>query len=161
MEELKEEWKEISGYERLYFVSNTGRVMSSRGYIQNGWKHDKYGHRKIRLYKDNIASDFYLHRLVAIQFIKNELNKPYINHIDSNPSNNCAENLEWCNHLENMRHASANGRYSADGNLILNIETGVYYSSVKHAAESAGIKPNTLVYKLIGKRRNNTKFIQV
>jgi len=50
------------------------------------------------------------HRLLALAYIPNPDNKPHINHIDSNPSNNDLENLEWVTHKENMEHMVKSGR---------------------------------------------------
>ena len=46
-----------------------------------------------------------LHRIIAEEFIKKELNKNEVNHIDGDKKNNCVENLEWCNRSKNMIHA--------------------------------------------------------
>lgn len=47
----------------------------------------------------------YIHILVAKYFIPNPDNKPTVNHIDGNKSNNCVENLEWATQSEQMVHA--------------------------------------------------------
>lgn len=49
-----------------------------------------------------------VHRLVAETFIPNPYCLPEVNHIDGDKQNNSVNNLEWCNHLDNMRHAEQN-----------------------------------------------------
>ena len=46
-----------------------------------------------------------INRLVAITFIPNPENKPTVNHIDHEPSNNHVSNLEWSTHREQVLHS--------------------------------------------------------
>ncbi len=51
----------------------------------------------------------YVHRFLAEKYIPNPENKPCINHIDGNKSNNSIDNLEWVSKRENCEHARLNG----------------------------------------------------
>lgn len=46
-------------------------------------------------------------------YIPNPQNKPTVNHIDGNPSNNNVKNLEWATHSEQITHAYETGLIDA------------------------------------------------
>lgn len=105
-------WKSIKGYEGLYEISNTGEVKSIfYGKSPRILKKSKTttGYCKVELYKNKKRKSIKVHRLVAMAFISNIDNKPNINHIDGNPLNNNADNLEWCTQKENVLHAVETG----------------------------------------------------
>lgn len=58
--------------------------------------------------------DMYIHRLVALAFIPNPENKKFVNHIDTNRSNNHVNNLEWCTSKENNQHSMNLGHLCRD-----------------------------------------------
>lgn len=65
----------------------------------------KRGYYNIRLQDDNNVSRLMLmHRLLALMFIPNPDNKPFVNHIDGNKLNNDLSNLEWVTMLGNHVH---------------------------------------------------------
>jgi hypothetical protein len=118
-----EVWKQIEGYEGLYEVSNLGnvksvaRVVNRKGHdltiperilSPNKTKATKR-HPNVRfsveLWKENKRKRVLVHKLVAEAFIQNPFGKPQVNHIDGNPTNNYAENLEWVTNSENLKHA--------------------------------------------------------
>ena len=64
----------------------------------------KRGYRVVKIkYKR-----YYVHRLIAETFIPNFQNKPCVDHIDRNPSNNSVENLRWATISENCYNTKRN-----------------------------------------------------
>ena len=101
---MEEIWRDIEGYEGEYQVSNLGRIMSLKYNKKKilSLKTRKDGYKEVVLSKNNIQKWCYVHRLVAIAFIPNPNNKSDIDHIDTNKSNNCVDNLRWVTKEENM-----------------------------------------------------------
>lgn len=118
---MEEIWKSIKGYEGFYSVSNLGRVRSEERKDRNGHNYKsrilknvignkRMGYLQVHLSKDGIAKWYSIHRLVAEAFIENPNNYDIVNHIDNNPTNNNANNLEWTTYKGNMQWASIQGR---------------------------------------------------
>lgn len=109
---MREEWKDIKGYEGHYQVSNLGRVKSLKYGKEKILKlgQDKDGYSSVVLSKKSKLSTKKVHRLVLGEFT------PYstlpVNHKDGNKRNNKLNNLEYCTHKENIRHAHINGLMS-------------------------------------------------
>lgn len=99
----KEVWTDIKDYEGLYQVSNHGNVKNVKTNKLLKPFSAPNGYNKVKLYKNKTTKIFSLHRLVANAFLDNECNKPEINHLDENKSNNNADNLGWCTRRENVR----------------------------------------------------------
>jgi hypothetical protein len=122
-------WKDILGYESLYQVSSFGRVRSVDKMVWGGRKFylkkgeikklqiGTTGYWSSMLYKNNKHKIIKVHREVAIAFIPNPDNKPFINHKDLNKLNANITNLEWCTHKENAEHASNSGVYIGRTNI--------------------------------------------
>lgn len=72
------------------------------------YKHitDRAGYKRVYLTGTNSKrSNLAVHRLLAMTYIPNPDNKPCVNHIDGDKTNNNLLNLEWCTHKENTHHA--------------------------------------------------------
>lgn len=105
---MKEEFKEIEGYESLYWVSNFGRVKNKKRFMTNTINLD--GYYVVNLSKCGKTKTFVVHRLVAKTFIPNPDNLPQVNHKDENKLNNIVSNLEWCTLQYNHNYGSRNRR---------------------------------------------------
>jgi len=102
----------IDGY-HYYMISNYGQVYSSKSCKLLAPQNHKLGYIQYFL-KDPIRDKnkgFSAHRLVAMAFIENPLNKPEVNHKDANKANNHVQNLEWVTKAENTTHAMINNLY--------------------------------------------------
>ena len=113
-----EYWKPVQGYEGLYEVSDQGRVRSVDGIRFNGhaWhpfkgrllsllgKNARYWH--VALSKNRKVKCRRVHELVADAFLSPCPGKRgragwHIDHINDDPKDNRAENLQWLTHRDN------------------------------------------------------------
>lgn len=102
---MKEIWKDIVGYEGLYQVSNFGRVKSFYGkkeILTN--RPDRDGYYRTTLVKNKKRKDYYVHRLVAQNFIA-DIQDKQVNHKNGIRTDNNPNNLEWCTCKENIHHS--------------------------------------------------------
>ena len=150
---MNEEWKKIEDFPN-YSVSNLGRVRNDRtGKILKPGK-NRCGYRQVILSQGHCKSRvFSVHRLVADAFILNPENKPELNHIDGDPSNNQVDNLEWCNRSENILHSYRVLNHKRSTKQIIRVEDGRVFNSVKEAMLACGLKRlNDISDCLRGKR---------
>ena len=147
---MDEAWKTIPMFHGFYEVSSAGRIrrsdtktvlktpVGSRGYrifsVRGGLFEPAKDNRK--------TFPVYVHRCVALAFLPNADNLPVINHKDCDKTNNHVDNLEWCTHEQNMKHASTNGLCKGYRHKpVRQIKDGIIiheYSSVSEAAKETG-----------------------
>ena len=89
-----------SGYE----IDTNGIVYSKQGIPLKPFTNHN-GYQLVHLCDHGKFKEYSIHRLVAMQFIPNLLNKPTVNHKDGNKSNNRVDNLEWATYQEQAIHA--------------------------------------------------------
>lgn len=155
-----EKWRDIVGYEGYYMVSSFGRVISLGRTIPcfNGIRYKKpylltiskasHGYSKVIFSVKNIHKSLNIHRLVAQAFIPNPDNKPTVDHIDRNKTNNHVSNLRWCTLIENMNNLNTieHCRKLNQGRefplryipvVAVNIKNQdvLYFDSLKHASQ--------------------------
>ena len=103
----EEIWLDVKDFPD-YKISNFGNVKSfKRGeklLSPNPHKYPNGIYYSICLYNDGKRHDRKLHRLVASTFIPNPENKPCIDHLNRNPSDNHVSNLRWVTALENNQN---------------------------------------------------------
>lgn len=105
-------WKQIRNYN--YEINENGLIRNIKtGKFRKGFKR-KDGYVGVQLYLGKVVN-FQLHRLIAEAFIPNPENKLYVNHKNSNRSDNSLDNLEWVTFEENVKHAYESGYASNKG----------------------------------------------
>lgn len=102
----EQSWKPVTiePFSSRYSISNHGRVMNVQtGKILKPCKNNM-GYFIVNLYMNGQSKKrhFLVSRLVALAFIQNPQNKPFIDHIDTNPENNYFQNLRWCTQSQNL-----------------------------------------------------------
>lgn len=149
----------VRGYGKRYLISNRGNMKclsrDHKSYVPlRGWI-DERGYRRVEL--DNEMR--LVHRLVALHFIPNPLNKETVNHKNENKLDNRVENLEWMTNAENHNYGTRNERVgkalqkpilrvSVETGLVLErypclkaaVAEGFNHSSVSRCANGKGLK---------------------
>lgn len=127
----EEEWR-VAPQLPSYEVSSLGRVRrrlpgpSTRpGRLIAGWR-DRHGYAIVQSGPAAARTRFYVHQLVCRAF-HGEQPAGYseVNHINFEPGDNRAENLEWASRVTNLAHTRAAGRHAkgeSHGQAKLNLE---------------------------------------
>lgn len=94
---------EMEWTEGKYYISKNGDVYNSlsniilKPHIERGYKRYRF-----------LSKNYYMHRLLAIQFMPRSNMRTEVNHKDGDKLNNNLDNLEWVTHSHNIKHAYDN-----------------------------------------------------
>lgn len=170
-----ESWKDIEGYGGRYQISNCGRVWNVVTQSMMKLQMKKTGYYSVNLMKPNkkIVTER-AHRLVALYFCNKPEGCNVVNHIDSNKTNNNADNLEWTTVSGNTKHCYEHNEafrkqvnenaIKAAHKTILTLEVkdkdgfliGIFKGYQK-AAEALGLNEKTIRNITLGKFKSNRK----
>lgn len=151
-----EQWKDISGYENIYQVSNLGKVknVNTNRILKQQVDHD--GYFIITLRKGKAKKTYKVHRLVAETFIPGNHKTLQVNHISGIKSDNSVSNLEWVTLRENIIHAhkigiynqtqqsNAMNKYKKTILKILNGKVVEKYESLSMASKTMGVTKQSI-----------------
>ena len=129
-------------------VSSFGRIKSSHGLVTRG-RALAHGYFNTDLRQYSQCRKVMVHRLVAYAFLGPPPSPGHtqVNHKDSNPRNNCLENLEYVTPSENMAHFHANRTVPWGGARPVPVLSRLHgsgdewttFSSMSHAAKALGL----------------------
>ena len=131
-------WKPVVGYEGLYECSNLGNVRSLNYRHTNTIKNlslslNKNGYVQVKLWKNCKGKVLAVHRLVAEAFVPNPNNKPQIDHINTDKTNNTV----WLNEDGYVNYEKTNLRWVTKKENINNPLTIKHLSETKIGNENA------------------------
>jgi hypothetical protein len=115
-------WTPIPNYEGFYKINREGEIKSMDRIIvdKHGRKQPVKGRIKkqfvnaagysiVSLSKGRINTTCLLHRLLALTFIPNPEDKPEVDHINRDKTNNSIDNLRWATRSENKVNRNTDG----------------------------------------------------
>lgn len=142
--------KDILGYEGRYQIDEFGKVYRIARTTIQGHKllpsvmkqtMTTTGYPAVSLHNENGQKICRIHRLLAKAFIPNPENKKDINHKNGIKTDFRLENLEWATRSENIQHSYdvlkrkvVDGALHGKSKILLDLETGIFYDSIKFAA---------------------------
>jgi len=135
-------WREITNHP-AYYISVKGEIFSINSKRILKYCQNNAGYQSVKIG----TKGYLIHRLVAIHFIPNPENKPQVDHIDSNPSNNHLTNLKWATPKEQMERVYSRNthknfaaviHYDKDGNELAR------YKNTVTAAKATGQTHDTI-----------------
>ena len=154
---IKEEWKDINGFEGYYQISNLGRVKSLPRVVRNFITKEKIlknhensqGYYRVELKVKGLERQCFVHRLVAEHFINKPKGCDVVNHLDCNPHNNCIDNLEWTTLKGNVEYMKKLGRNKRTEQWIKHLKKGLREKIAKKVIGTKIDGNQTLIYETV------------
>lgn len=163
---MNEEWKAIPEFKGYYEASNLGRIRSIERTVRSGKGYKaipstilkpsigEWGYEIVCLSVNGTRYTRRVNRLIAQTFIENPDNLPQVNHKDGIKTNNCVDNLEWCDASYNMKHCFDN-RMSDWTTKVRIVETGEVFDSIVECANNINGHVQLIIACLNGRRKRH------
>ena len=118
----------------------------------------------VRSKEDGSNYHLRVHKIFAELCIPNPNNYGYINHIDSDKTNNSLDNLEWCSNSQNVYHGWHSGNRTHKNNTAVEVYTldGEFvneYPSIRKLAEDLHVDRHKVARILKGELNNTYNYI--
>lgn len=164
-ENEQEIWRTYPEYDFIE-VSNLGRVRTKDRWVTCG-RHKrlvkshilkqflrKNGYMQVSFGMNGKTINLSVHRAVVTCFIPNPLGLPQVNHIDNDPTNNAASNLEWCTIEYNRQYREEHGVAWGHPIIAVDLDAGnvFWFKSYREAGCQLGIDRSSIGKVVRGKR---------
>lgn len=152
-----EKWKAIPNTDCM--CSDTGCIKTIDGKVKSQ-DTDPEGYKRVSIKYKGKIEHMRVHRLVAMAFIPNPQNKPFVNHINGKKDDNRVSNLEWCTPRENSmlagRRGQIKGGYQKREIIAVNLANGdeKWFESQMAAARALRCDDSEINKCLKGKRKS-------
>ena len=126
---------EITDFDN-YLIYPDGKVFNKSNNKFRKLNFATNGYQYVALYKDGKQKNHLLHRLIAIHYIPNTENKPEVDHINRDKTDNRVENLRWATRIENAQNTGKQkNNKSGHKNISFHKASGRWEFSTKTHAQ--------------------------
>ena len=161
---MKEQWRDVVGYEDYYQVSNMGRVRSVdrvvsgksgptklKGRILRSNPSNQYGHLVVDLCKGGVRQTIPIHQLVAVAWIGPRPDHQQVRHGPNGVQDNSVANLCYGTQSEDGLDKRRDGTH---GGRPVRRSDGVEFINMAVAAEETGCNYTNIGYVCRGQRKH-------